>query len=156
MGILLESDRAETGGLLWGDELPSQPGIGPALLSLYHAHGVGQHEAEDSVSFARVLRNEDFTRAPMIHHSSRGGFAIRAGDWKLVAGVGSGAAVPKNGQMELYDLKDDPAETMNVIGQHPEVAERLKDQITEIILNGRTRKGSKARNDTPVKMWWRK
>ncbi|MCH7916589.1 MAG: arylsulfatase [Planctomycetes bacterium] len=117
---------------------------------------VGQHEAEDSVSFAPVLRNEAFTRVPMIHHSSRGGFAIRAGDWKLVVGAGREAAEPANGLMELYDLKDDPAETTNVIGQHPGVAERLKDMITEIILKGRTGEGSEASNDTPVEMWWRK
>ena len=117
---------------------------------------VGQHEAEDSISFAPVLRKEHFARAPMIHHSSKGGFAIRAGDWKLVMGVGSAAAASEEGTMELYHIGDDPAEVMNVIDQHPEVAERLKDQITEIILNGRTRKGLEASNDAPVEMWWRK
>ena len=91
----------------------------------------------------------------MIHHSSRGGFAIRARDWKLVMGVGSAAAASEEGSMELYHLGDDPAEVMNVIDQHPEVAERLKDQITEIIQRGRTRTGSEASNDTPVEMWWK-
>jgi len=126
-----------------------------ATLAEIVGNSVGQREAEDSISFAPVLRNENFTRAPMIHHSAQGGFAVRDRDWKLVMGTGNAAAESERGLMELYHLGDDPSETMNLIEQYPEVAERLKDQITDIILKGRTRKGSAVRNDTPVEMWWK-
>jgi len=50
------------------------------------------------------------------HHGANR--AIRAGDWKLVA---AGA----KGPWELYDLKSDRCESVNVAGKHPEKAKEL-------------------------------
>jgi arylsulfatase A-like enzyme/WD40 repeat protein len=51
-------------------------------------------------------------------------FAIRAGQWKLLAdGDGNGA--------ELYDIEADPSESRNVAGEQPEVTERLKARLVE-------------------------
>ncbi|MDC2888779.1 hypothetical protein [Psychrosphaera algicola] len=52
----------------------------------------GQGAATDSFDFSQVLlgQSDKFDRAPMIHHSIKGRFAIRVGDWKLVEGKGSG------------------------------------------------------------------
>ena len=53
-------------------------------------------DGEDSFSFLSVLHGKDdrFDRAPVIHHSVAGMFAIREGRWKLVAGNGSGGRAP--------------------------------------------------------------
>ncbi len=52
--------------------------------------------------------------------------AIRTNDWKLIEGYHH-----KDDQTtyELYSLADDPAETRDVIEQHPEIAEQLKQEM---------------------------
>ena len=87
--------------------------------------------AKDSVSLLPMLQGEPVSRGvPVIHHSWGGMFAIRDGHWKLVFGNGSGGQTqPKGTPFEqpwhLYDLSQDPAETTNVVDDHPEVVERL-------------------------------
>ena len=56
--------------------------------------------AEDSFSLLPLLRGKSWgrPRAPVIHHSSGGMFAIRDGRWKLVAGNGSGGREKAVGQ----------------------------------------------------------
>lgn len=102
---------------------------------------------EDSVSFYAGLSGAASMpkRAPMIHHSSSGGFAIRDGNWKLVLEDG------KRQKRELYDLHADPSETKNVLSDNPEVAAKLVDAITSIVRNGRSSEGEPQPNDTP---WW--
>ena len=56
--------------------------------------------------------------------------AVRAGDWKGIRrNLQKGTA-----KLELYNLKDDPAETTDVSGKHPEVVKRLE----RILDTGRT------------------
>ncbi len=45
--------------------------------------------------------------------------AVRLGDWKMVQNKG-------DGPMELYNLKNDLAETKDVAAEHPEVLEKIK------------------------------
>ena len=80
----------------------------------------------------------------MIHHSASGGFAIRDGDWKLVM------ETPKS-KRQLYNLAVDPGEQEDVLQQNRDVANELHEQITEIVLNGRSTSGPPQANDTP---WW--
>lgn len=82
--------------------------------------------------------------APVRHHtvhlSFRGVFAIRQGPWKLIEHRGSGGfSQPRDldptaggppGQ--LYDLKDDPAETRNLYDEEPQVVERLTKLLDTI------------------------
>ena len=102
---------------------------------------------EDSVSLYPVLRDPTaaFEHPPIIHHSSRGRFAIRKGKWKLVM------ESKRVKQRELYDLESDPRETKNVAAQHPDIVSRLTKRISEIAQLGRTTSGRAQRNDTP---WW--
>ena len=46
--------------------------------------------AEDSFSLMPLLEGNAWKRAPVIHHSANGTFAIRDGKWKLIASAGSG------------------------------------------------------------------
>lgn len=101
------------------------------------------NSGEDSQSFAAVLTNPkaDYDRAPLINHAANGRFAITEGDFKLILPHG------KSG-MELYDLGSDPAEKNNVATKHPDHVERLKKEVTDIVLNGRTTPGAMQSNDT--------
>jgi arylsulfatase A-like enzyme len=50
--------------------------------------------------------------------------AVRDGDWKLLCEY-------DGSDVELYNLKDDRAETKNVADRHSEISERLKRQVLE-------------------------
>ena len=82
-------------------------------------------------------------------NGNNGSYGLRSGGWKLhrydrkrarnvvVETKLANTPVPN---YQLFDLSKDPAEKKNVIEQHPDVAERLKSQLTNIIESGRTRK----------------
>ena len=102
--------------------------------------------AEDSFSFLKQIKGcrKKTPRAPVIHHSARGMFAVREGKWKLVLGNGSGGrekpvGVPFGKPYQLFDLSADIGESTNVIAQHAEVAERLEKAFADIRSNGRSR-----------------
>ena len=101
--------------------------------------------AEDSFSLLPLLTGKgDFSRAPVIHHSAAGTFAIRDGKWKLIAGDGSGgrqkpAGKPFQKPYQLYDLSEDIAEATNRIEQVPDVARRLESELERLRTSGRSR-----------------
>jgi len=96
----------------------------------------------DSFSFLpRLIGDEGVVRAPIIHHSGAGRFAIRSGRHKLLLGEG-----------ELYDLAADPAETTDIIEAHPEIVSHLRSEATAIVLRGRSTPGPALANDGPA--WW--
>jgi arylsulfatase A-like enzyme len=100
--------------------------------------------AEDSFSFLPLLRGESLERAPLVHHSVNGTFAIRDGRWKLVAGNGSGGREKPVGEpfgrpYQLYDLESDPSEQRDVLSEHPDVARRLEAALDRIRTSGRSR-----------------
>tara|TARA_B100001769_G_scaffold87478_1_gene66783 strand:+ start:235 stop:1128 length:894 start_codon:yes stop_codon:yes gene_type:complete len=79
----------------------------------------------------------------MIHHSSRGEFAIRDKQWKLVMGSA------KKRKQELYDLSNDPGETHNLLETQSERAVALQQKLTRIVRSGRSTQGNPVPNDTP-------
>ena len=100
---------------------------------------------EDSFSFLPHTRGgrPAEPRPPVIHHSSNGMFAIRAGEWKLVAGNGSGGRQRPRGKpfarpYGLFDLAEDIAESNNLIERHPDVAVRLEKALAKIRESGRS------------------
>lgn len=102
--------------------------------------------AEDSFSFAAQLkgRKPATPRAPVIHHSSGGMFAIRDGRWKLVLGNGSGGrqkpvGAPFEKPYQLFDLSADIGERENVISQNATVALRLEQAVAGVRSRGRSR-----------------
>lgn len=99
--------------------------------------------APDSFSLLPLLEGHRWERAPVIHHSAGGMFAIRNGRWKLVLGDGSGGREnPKGKPFEqpyaLFDMTADIAEQHNVIEDHPDVARRLEQRCLEIRDAGRS------------------
>ena len=105
--------------------------------------------APDSFSLWPWMQGESATvrRAPVIHHSADGMFAIRDGNWKLIAGNGSGGrAKPKGTPFErpyqLYDLASDISESTNLIDKHPQLAKRLEQQLESIRQSGTSQLGT--------------
>ncbi|WP_342804730.1 arylsulfatase [Alteromonas sp. M12] len=92
----------------------------------------------DSVDFSSELtatQTTSYDRGAVIHHSHRGLFAIRKGDWKLVEGEGSGGFTrvkPDGQKMQLYNLKEDPAESTNLFEHRPEIANQLINELEQI------------------------
>ncbi len=98
-------------------------------------------EAPDSVSFLRcLLEGAPGARQELVHHSIDGMFALRAGPWKLVEGLGSGgftgptrmAPLPGGPTGQLYRLDRDPSERRNLWPDHPEVVARLSARLAAI------------------------
>ena len=93
-------------------------------------------QGEDSFSFLPVLRCEPFPRPlrdPLVHRG-RGQFAIRDGRWKLVFGKNPDDRGAPGPPAELFDLEADPAETADVLTDHPDVVEQLRRRAQEIVL----------------------
>jgi arylsulfatase A len=100
----------------------------------------GPEDAPDSETILPTLLGEDQPqRASVIHHSSRGMFAVRAGDWKLIEGLGSGGftkpavieAEEGGPAGQLYNLAEDPSEETNMYLERPDVVERLTGILEE-------------------------
>lgn len=91
--------------------------------------------AEDSHSFLPALLGRpgaEPARRDMIVHSSDGVFALRKGPWKWVEGVpveniksGVRKARADEFRPQLYNLREDPAETRDVSAEHPDVVKDL-------------------------------
>ncbi len=107
----------------------------------------------DSYNMLPVLlqTDENPVREATVHHSVNGSFAIRRGDWKLILCPGSGGwSQPIPGSPEaaslppfqLYNLSDDPGETMNLYPEEPEKAEELRMLLEKYRDEGRSRPGS--------------
>lgn len=96
----------------------------------------------DSYSILPVLtgKKEKVERAPVIHHSGSGKFAIRDNHWKYIEGLGSGGFTdpkfpePKPGEPDgqLYNLTNDLQEQENLYFEFPEKVDELKKKLSEI------------------------
>lgn len=102
---------------------------------------------EDSFSYLKVLLGTPYDkplRPATIHHSDKGFFALRKGDWVLLACHGSGgwtrsedeaANLPK---LQLYNLRKDITEQENLVDQMPDIASELYDVLMSYIEQGRS------------------
>lgn len=120
-------------------------------------------EGEDSYNILPLLLNEkesNVIREATVHHSINGEFTIRKGDWKLLLSSSSGGwSFPKPGTdveviktlplVQLYNMKEDPAETNNVYAEHPEIVKELKDLMVKYVKDGRSTPGAPQKNDGP-------
>ncbi|UBM58697.1 arylsulfatase [Marinilongibacter aquaticus] len=102
-----------------------------------------ENTAEDSQSILPVLLGDQAAQTeamPIVHHSSRGFFAIRKGEWKLIDRLGSGGfsepaiVEPKKGEAigQLYNLSQDPSETTNLYADEPEKVKELTEDLEHI------------------------
>jgi arylsulfatase A-like enzyme len=89
-------------------------------------------------------------REATVHHSFDGSFAIRQGDWKLMLHQGAGdnnyvkiAPEPPVSEPEaagqLYNLRTDPQERVNLYRRRPEIVARLTALLKQYQDEGRSR-----------------
>jgi arylsulfatase A-like enzyme len=121
--------------------------------------------AADGFSYKRILhgKKQRKKREAVIHHSIRGKFAVRNGEWKLVLCPGSGGWTdPKDPEateiglpdIQLYNMETDIREQENVYAEHPEVVRELLQMLNTIVEEGRSTRGAKLQNDTEdIDIW---
>ena len=118
---------------------------------------------EDSVSFLPALLGD--TSAPLreatVHHSINGSFAIRKGPWKLILCPGSGGwSSPKPNKayksklpvLQLYNLKDDPAESKNLYMSNKSKVKELYSLLKKYVEEGRSTAGKAQSNEGETKI----
>jgi arylsulfatase A-like enzyme len=105
--------------------------------------GVPAPKGLDGVSLVPPLAHQPLKPRPLFwhypHYSNQGGApggAVRDGDWKLIEFY-------EDSRVELYNLARDPGEKRNLLNQHGDVAEKLKQAL------GKWRKQVKAAMPTP-------
>ena len=119
-----------------------------ATLASVLGRPLGWDEGEDSFNLLPLWQEDKPVRNAIVHHSGRGMFAIRRGDWKLILGLGTGGFTepwgkiePKEGEPagQLYHLGRDLGEKDNVYLQHPERVQSLTALLDAFIETGRSR-----------------
>lgn len=106
----------------------------------------------DSMNIIRALLGKEGAKGRdhlvQQNNGNNGTYALLEGDWKLHrydrktarnVVVEQKLANVKVPPYMLFNLKEDPTESKNVITQHPQIAERMKEHLAEIIASGRTR-----------------
>jgi arylsulfatase A-like enzyme len=125
-------------------------------------YSLSDDEGEDSYSLLPLFEQDKLDkpfREATVHHSINGSFAIRKGDWKLIMCPGSGGwSFPRPGKdqevietlppIQLYNLKTDPGESLNLQAENVEVSEELKSLLIKYISNGRSTPGAPQKNDS--------
>jgi arylsulfatase A len=90
----------------------------------------------DSVSFLPAVRQGKALRTNNVTANVNGILAIRSGDWKWIEGVlpprFQGTSPADESGSQLYNLRDDPEETMDESLQYPEIVEQLRQELKVI------------------------
>lgn len=124
--------------------------------------------AEDSVNVLPVLLGQKLSapaREATVHHSARGKFAIRKGDWVLIdapTGDDNGARgepqwlkdergyLPHELPGELYNLREDLGQRHNRFAEKPELVGELKGLLEKYKREGRSTPGKPQQNDVEI------
>lgn len=131
----------------------------PASLAALTDQKLPPESCRDSFNILEALlgKTDSHGRAELVqqNNGNNGTYALRAGNWKLhrydkktarnvvVEQELENTIVP---QFQLFDLVEDPAEKTDVAAEHPEVTERLKHRLAEIIMQKGSRPESQSVN----------
>jgi arylsulfatase A-like enzyme len=90
--------------------------------------------AEDSFNLLPVFLNQKQQtpiRSILVGHSTSGVYSITQGSWKWIEGIPANPKANKSDRRseetnaQLYNLEQDPAETKDLIAEHPDIAQKL-------------------------------
>ena len=130
---------------------------------------LNETDGEDSFNVLPSLlgKQQTSSREALVTQSSKGVIAIQKGNWKLIMCSGSGGhwtkpygEYPKlitteNGpewqNVQLYNLKNDLAETTNVAKENRAIVNELAKQLGRYVINGRSRSGKPSSKN--IKLW---
>lgn len=135
---ICQTDLMHTMAAITGFELPEDAG-------------------EDSFDLLPTLLGRDGgepVRPYTIHQTINLSLAIRRGAWKYLDHRGSGGNNYQRGELakyalpdtaadaagQLYNLENDPGETINLYHEHPEIVRELKELLEQSRRDGRSRK----------------
>lgn len=96
--------------------------------------GVKTPEGIDGISLVPELLGQDQPEHDYLYWEFRaygGQQAVRMGDWKAIRQNMMRPRQPNAGKLELYNLKDDPSESKDVAGEHPEIVAKAEAAMTE-------------------------
>ncbi len=123
------------------------------MLTLTEAAGASRPAVADGYTLMPLLRGDDQPiRANAVSQSSTGQFALRRGDWKLI--FAPDATKPDGPPGQLYNLRDDLAETRNLYVANPSIVGEMTALLEDLIARGRSTPGEPLANDVPVN--WRR
>lgn len=136
------------------DALISQVDVLASVASIVDAK-IPDDAADDSYDMSKVwTAKAESPRQSIVHNTMSGRFAIRDGDWVLIAGkTGAHSKVPAwfdkdRGYLEdglpgeLYNLKLDVAQQHNLYSEQPEKVKELTALMDQIQAQGQVRKQS--------------
>jgi arylsulfatase A-like enzyme len=101
----------------------------PTLASLTGAK-IQEELKLDGLSFMNLINGKKSPQDRIMYWRSNNSIALKKGDWKLIH---LGKTLEK-GVDELYNLQQDPFETVDVSGQNPELVNELRKEIQNQLL----------------------
>ncbi len=122
-----------------------------ATLAALTGYELSAEDAPDSFDFSAELRGSlepgASVRDSLVMRSGGGMMTVRQHDWKLIDGLGSGGfsqprrIQPQPGEpaVQLYNLREDPVENVNLAKQRPEIVEQLRLELERVQQAGRHR-----------------
>ncbi len=115
---------------------------------------------EDSLSLLPLMNNpsrEEPIHEAVIGHSYYGFYAVRTEKWKLLFCRGSGGWSPPNPHklrpFQLYNLKKDPEESINLAEDRQERVENMKAILKRYVQRGRSTPGPEQPNYNGKTSW---
>lgn len=96
--------------------------------------GVKTPEGIDGISLVPELLGQGQPEHDYLYWEFRaygGQQAVRMGDWKAIRQNMMRPRQPNAGKLELYNLKDDPSESKDVAGEHPEIVAKAEAAMKE-------------------------
>lgn len=63
--------------------------------------------------------------------------SLRHGPWKLIVHGGNGTSASSSQRIELYNIESDTGEASNVADRHPDIVQRLKNNLKDIAARDR-------------------
>lgn len=128
--------RWPQGGLVGGRRFDGRIGYIDVLPSVLAAAGIAVPDKVDGVNFLPAVRGTSplGPRAwfSYIHQAEEAHGSVHEGDWKLVAHGDFFTERPaKAPRLELYNLRRDPSEALDLAIDHREIADRLHAKLRE-------------------------
>lgn len=111
----------------------------------------------DSFSILPAMKGIDEATHPIVISASVSGhLSVRVGDWKLSACKGScgwSAGGDNHIDMQLYNMKTDRGETINLYNEKPAIVAQLKKHLEKAVKDGYSVEGKTGANDVPVTIY---